>query len=45
MSNYFTAISLFKKFSSYNLKWESIMKTNIYEERKSNAFNSDRVFF
>ena len=35
----------FRNLSGYNLKWESVMKTKTYRERKSNSFNSDRVFF
>ena len=34
----------FRNLSDYNLKWESIIKTTIYRKRKSNAFNSNRVF-
>ena len=34
----------FGNLSDYNLKWDCVIKNAIYRERKSNTFNSDRVF-
>ena len=32
----------FRNLLGYNLKWESVIKTTIYRERKNNDFNSDK---
>ena len=37
--------SCFRNLTDYNFKWESVIKSSIYRDRKNNAFNNDRVFF